>query len=367
MPRIVTLPSLALAAALAAPAAVSAADAQPAAEPTLTAPLALGADAAAAAALAAEAEALAQSQVEAADSAAPEGTGIILRPTAVVGGPYVRLSDLFDGVADDKDAIVAAAPRPGEQTVYVADWLEARAREHGLAWTAANSFEQVTVVRDSQIVGRTEIIEALRPRLVEQGMPPQAEIVLNTRDNSIPVPAGMVTAVGIIDVGYDPSTHRFTALIEVPAGSPTAARQRVTGRVHLMTAVPVLVSSMRQGEVIGEHDIDWVTVRVDQLRRDTITDPERLIGHTPRRFVQAGAPVQAIDVDRPRLITKGSVVTMVYHTPYMQLTAQGRALEHGGQGDQVRVQNMQSNQTVTGVVTDQNLVTVQIGPAMPLR
>lgn len=359
MPRIVTLPSLALAALLAASAAAAQGSGQvPGDGPGLTAPLALDSDAAAAAAFAA--------QVEAAKNAAPMGPPA-LRATAVVASPYVRLSDIFDNVPQDKDAVVAPAPAPGAQAAYTVDWLESTARSKGLDWRPASRYDTVTVVRDSQLVGRTEITEALRPYLADQGMPLQAEIVLNTRDNLIPVAAGAATSVGVLEATYDPAGQRFTAVVEVPAGAPGAARQYIAGRVHLTTAVPVLVASMRQGDRITARDIDWVTVRVDQLKRDTITDPEQLIGRTPRRFVQAGTPVQGIEIDKPRLISKGATVTMIYHTPYMQLTAQGRALEHGAQGDQVRIQNMQSNQTVTGIVRDENLVTVQIGPGLAVR
>ncbi|SOE00155.1 flagellar basal body P-ring formation chaperone FlgA [Caenispirillum bisanense] len=356
MPRLALLSSLALAVALAAPAAVQAAD-----EPALTSPVALDPDAAAAAAFDAQAAA------EAAKLAASTPRVPTLRSTAVVDGPYVRLSDLFDGVPAKIDTVVAPAPRAGEQSVYTVDWLEATARRHGLEWKPASRFEQATVVRDSQVVGRSEIIAALRPHLADQGMPPQADIVLTARDNSVSIPAGAVNAVGVLDTTYDAVTQRFNAVIEIPAGTPNAMRLSLSGRVHLTTAVPVLVTSMRQGETIGPRDIDWVTVRVDQLKRDTITDPEQLIGRTPRRLVQAGAPVQSFEVDRPRLVSKGAMVTMIYYTPYMQLTAQGRALEHGSKGDQVRIQNLQSNQTVTGIVADQNLVTVQIGPSGPLR
>lgn len=358
MSRIVTLPSLALAVALGAPAAEVAA-AGGAEQPALTAPMALDSDGEAAAAF--------EAQLEAAKSAQAAAGPVALRQSTVVSGPYVRLSDLFDGVPEAKDAVVAPSPRPGDQATYAADWLDSIAREHGLAWRPSSSYERVTVVRDTQIIGRIEIIEALRPHLADQGMAPQADIVLNSRDNAIPIPAGARAAVGVLEAVYDPATQRFTALIEVPAGAPAAARQRISGRAHLTTAVPVLVRSIRQGETITAGDIDWMTVRVDQLKRDTLTDPEQLIGRTPRRFVQAGAPVQGFEVDRPRMVDKGSTVTMVYNTPYMQLTAQGRALEHGGVGDQVRVQNLQSNQTVTGVVTDRNLVTVQIGPTGPVR
>lgn len=298
------------------------------------------------------------------ESARVERDGpITLNSVVSVDGAYVRLSDIFQNLPPDQDAVVAPAPRPGQQAVYDVDWLRRVTGENGVVWRPVSRFDSVTVVRDSRVVGRSDIIEALRPFLADQGMPPQAELSLNTTASGIHIDAAADARVGVLETEYDPGTQRFTALVEIPAGAPAAQRQRITGRAFLTTAVPVLTGTMRHGEVIEPADIDFITLRVDQLKRDTITDPEQLIGRTPRRFVQAGSPVLGMEVDLPRLVDKGAVVTMIYQTPYLRLTTQGRALDHGGVGDQVRVQNMQSNSTVTATVTDQNTVAVRTGMA----
>lgn len=288
---------------------------------------------------------------------------LALRPEVTVDGAYVRLSDIFDNLDPSRDAVVAAAPRLGNSAVFDADWLRRVARQHALDWAPRSRFDQVLVVRDTDVVGRGQIIEELRPALIEQGMPEQAEIRLTGTSETLRIPTAAGAEVAVTDLQYDPGRQRFSAALEVPAGSPTAQRLRINGQVFLTTAVPILRTTMRRGEVITADDIDYVTLRVDQLKRDTLTDPDQLIGHTPRRFVQAGAPVTEIQVERPRMVSKGAVVTMSYSTPFMTLTTQGRAMEHGGLGDQVRIQNLQSNTTVTAVVTDHNAVTVQQGRA----
>lgn len=286
------------------------------------------------------------------------------RQVATVDGPYVRLSDLFENVPPALDTVVAPAPRPGQQMVFDVDTLAREAARAGLEWRPASRFETVTVTRDSRIVGRTDIIEALRPHLAGQGMPPQAEVSLNASATEVHVAAASDVGVRVLEALYDVASQRFTATVEIASGTPAAQVQRIAGRAYMTTAVPVLLGNMRHGEIIGPQHIDYITLRVDQLKRDTITDPEQLIGRTPRRFLPAGTPVSGLEVDRPRLVDKGAVVTMVFRTPFMTLTTQGRALDHGGIGDQVRIQNTQSNTTVTGTVTDRNLVTVQSGPGV---
>ena len=61
-------------------------------------------------------------------------------------------------------------------------------------------------------------------------------------------------------------------------------------------------------------------------------------------------PVRERDVIPPRLVVRGTLVTMKIETPFMTVTAQGRALQDGKLGDVVRVINTQSNRTIEGTV-----------------
>lgn len=201
----------------------------------------------------------------------------MLRPEATVNGAYVRLSDIFENLPPDQDAVVAAAPPVGNSVVYDSDWLRRIAQQHALDWAPVSRFDQVIVIRDSDIVGRAQIVEALRPHLIERGMPDQAEIALNGTSETICISIAAGAELAVTDLQYDPGRQRFTAQMEVPAGSPSAQHLRVAGQVFLTTAVPVLRSTMRHGEIITADDIDYVTLRVDQLKRDTLTDPEQLI------------------------------------------------------------------------------------------
>ena len=51
------------------------------------------------------------------------------------------------------------------------------------------------------------------------------------------------------------------------------------------------------------------------------------------------------------LSLRGSLVTMKIETPFMTVTAQGKAQQDGAEGEIVRVINTQSNRVVEGTVT----------------
>jgi len=74
----------------------------------------------------------------------------------------------------------------------------------------------------------------------------------------------------------------------------------------------------------------------------------------------AGEFLRSSDLKRPALVAKGSNVTMVFEAPGIHLTAVGRALAEGGEGDSIAVLNPTSYRQVVAVVTAPG--TVRVGP-----
>ena len=138
---------------------------------------------------------------------------------------------------------------------------------------------------------------------------------------------------------------------------------RVAGRLYEVADVPVPAHPIAKGEVIGRDDLQMVSMRTDRLTRGAVTDIEQILGKAPRRTLRAGEPVRPGDIRRPVVIAKGHTVTLLYRTAFMELTARGRAVENGGQGDVIRVMNIQSKKVVDAVVADAN--TVLVGGTAP--
>ncbi len=122
--------------------------------------------------------------------------------------------------------------------------------------------------------------------------------------------------------------------------------------------MPVLSNRIAADTVIGESDIAYVHVRQDRLNQHIIVEPEGLIGKSPKRAVQPGRAIRSTDVRRPVLVEKGSLVTMSLDRPGMSLSARGKALDNGSEGDTVRIANAQSSNIVEARVTGPGRVTV---------
>lgn len=289
-----------------------------------------------------------------------------LKSAAAIEGDLIKLGDLWDNLGDKAETPIAAAPQPGKRITLEARWLSAAAAAYGVDWHPNTAFDRIVVERAGQTVDPRIIDTELREALQMEGLPPQSDFdVTNRSALNIVIPAGSPATVAVRDLVLDRRMNRYTALVEVPAGSPTATRVKVSGRVFTTSRVPVLKHAMGRGDVIAERDIDWIDVREEMVRREVVTDPTQLVGREPRFQIRQGVPVRTSELQRPVLVARNSNVTLVLKTPFMQLTAQGKAMEDGGRGDVIRVTNLQTKRTIDAKVEGPGTASVAFaGPTM---
>ncbi len=290
-----------------------------------------------------------------------------LHASVTVGGQYVTLGDLFENAGPNAGVNVAYAPAPGQRVILDANWLFNVARRYGLDWRPLNLKTQTIVERDSYVIYGEEIEEELVRALRDQGLTGETEVVFSNRSLRLHVAANQPSTIGIQALTFDRRTGRFVATVAAPADDPSAQRIRVTGRAYNLVSVPVLNKRLRVGDVIGKHDVEMVRVRDQKVKNDTILDPREMIGLAARRSLRPGVPLTPSQMREPLLVSRGSVVTMELSAPYMQLTAQAKALQEGGMGDFIRVENPQSNIVVDAEIIGPNRVRVEQTGKVALR
>ena len=160
---------------------------------------------------------------------------------------------------------------------------------------------------------------------------------------------------------FERQSGRFSALLIVGGNNAGAKRMGVNGRIHRTATLPVLRRAMASGDIIRKEDIEMARVREELAQRDVVTDPQKLVGLTPRYRLRAGEPVREGDARPPIVIVRNSPVIIVLQAGNMTLTAQGRATEDGAKGEIIRVTNMQSKKVIEAVVAGPDTVTVALG------
>lgn len=122
--------------------------------------------------------------------------------------------------------------------------------------------------------------------------------------------------------------------------------------VLIVLSQPVLAESVvatrtiRAKTLISPEDLTLVSAELP----GAIGDPALAIGQEARVSIYAGKPVKAGDVGPPTLVQRNQLVTLIYVTGGLSISTEGRALDRGAEGEDLRVMNLGSKNTVTGRV-----------------
>lgn len=125
------------------------------------------------------------------------------------------------------------------------------------------------------------------------------------------------------------------------------------------TTAPVLRRPLAKNGQLSAGDIQWVEAETKRLPRDAILEETLLVGMVAQRNLRAGRVLRTRDVAEPVAVGKGDLVSIVYATRFMTLTARGRALSSAPVGGAVRVVNAHSKQTIEATAVAPGLVTAR--------
>lgn len=138
----------------------------------------------------------------------------------------------------------------------------------------------------------------------------------------------------------------------------TGEMRRVSGVALAIAHVPVPVRRLMPGELVAEADLAEVEVPLARLPAFAVTDRDTLLGREVRRMLAEGRPVMAQSVMAPRAVTRGQRVTITLRDSGLSLSAPGRALGDAAQGEPVKVVNLATNASVSGLATADGVVEV---------
>ncbi len=122
-----------------------------------------------------------------------------------------------------------------------------------------------------------------------------------------------------------------------------------------LAEIVVPTRTIRAKEVIVSSDLDIKTSEVN----GAVRRPEDLIGQEARVALYPGRPIRPADVGPPAVVDRNDLVTLVFDHVALSITAEGRALGRGAAGERIRVMNLASRTTVTGVIRPDGQIEVK--------
>ena len=116
----------------------------------------------------------------------------------------------------------------------------------------------------------------------------------------------------------------------------------------------VAARTVRSHAIIGPEDVLLKDVMVD----GAFSNPEDVIGQEARVVLYAGRPIRYGDIGPPAIVTRNQIIMLVYKRGSLRIATDARSLGRGGVGDLIRVMNLTSRSTVTGIIGADGTVTV---------
>lgn len=271
-----------------------------------------------------------------------------LRSAPEARGASVMLSDVFAGVAAERDLSVALAPAPGGVVTLDPEALRQIARRQGLVWDNAEGLRRIVVRAPSQALPAEAVAALVADELARSQ---HADYIVSLAGSqALHAPVDAVLAPVVISLTLEPYSKSFAAEIVLADG---LAPVRVTGSAEVAVTLPVLARAVARDAVIELEDITMIELPQSRAPADAIADPSGLVGLAARRALRAGVPLKSIDVARPIVIARGDVVMVRLETGSLSLSAQARALDDAAEGEQIRFMNLQSSRTIEAVAVAQ--------------
>ena len=81
-----------------------------------------------------------------------------------------------------------------------------------------------------------------------------------------------------------------------------------------------------------------------------LTSSDLAVGQETRVAIYAGRPILAAALGPAALVLRNQTVWLIYQSSGLTISTEGRALDRGAEGDRIKVMNLTSRATVTGVI-----------------
>jgi flagellar basal body P-ring formation protein FlgA len=137
----------------------------------------------------------------------------------------------------------------------------------------------------------------------------------------------------------------------------TFALMSATMAAHAAPMLTVITQQVERGSVLTENDITIIDAST-QIRRTGTLDAKAIIGMEARRTLAAGQPVYGQDLQKPLMVKRNQLVTLVLSRNGLAIATSGKAMNDGSKGTMVRVQNVSSKQIIEGEVAADGVVRV---------
>lgn len=286
----------------------------------------------------------------------------VLKANVTVSSAIVTVGDMFTGAHMLAEEPLFRAPEPGTAGKVSLAAVRTAAARVGLTQFDNPGYLSVDVARSGTAITSQMLQNAVRDWLQQHnilGRDIEADINFDQPLNAL-YAANADQPLQLGDVRYQASNGLFSARFNIAGMS---APLTMSGRVEFMIEAPYLARTVAAGDILSAADIETRRVPLALARNGSLPDLAQLIGKQIKRPARAGMLLTDNLVTEPQLVSRNELITLIYKTGPITLTARGRALNAAAKGGDVSVLNMLSNKVITGTATAGGTVTIGLAAA----
>jgi len=200
---------------------------------------------------------------------------------------------------------------------------------------------QVMTLDPGEVLTEAAVVELLGLPLAD-GRDHRQSVDLSTPSLPMRNPASQPVIIALVAQDVDSETRRFTARLSAALPTGEASDIEVTGRIIDEWRVPVADRLLQPGEVVDGADLSSVWMADNRVPHGAVLATGQIVGAEVRRRLRPGRPVEAGDLQQPRLVRRGEAVEVIYRHGGLTLTTLAEALDDGTLGQLVRLSNLDS-------------------------
>lgn len=207
-------------------------------------------------------------------------------------------------------------------------------------------------------VSENDISRAVAKEFAEQGQDEDLELEFFGGKSNFTIENAQKAKIMVSGLKYDETQNKFSVRVEIFADGRSAAVSDLQGKYYVLDEAWVPSRAVNKGEILSEQDLKPVKIRRSRLKPSILSGKGQLLEKEAKRSLKEGKLISEREVGSRILVRKGDMVTLVYKSGQMQITAKGEALCDGAKNQKIEAENTKSKKKVYGIVTDTDTVEV---------
>jgi len=135
---------------------------------------------------------------------------------------------------------------------------------------------------------------------------------------------------------------------------------KLSGWVNVFEYVVCSNRNIKRGEIIVKEDLYLARHNISHLSTGLITDISKATGLKAKHNVRRDTLVKRWMLERPAIVERGDMVTILAENGALRVTVPGKVLEKGYKGKLVKVQNAMSKKVIYAKVVNNLTVKVDL-------